>query len=83
MIEEIRLTPRDGVLGIDVKGNLAATLNAASPGEDWQRQLSMVAGARNDNERTFQMRSRIPLSAIVQRGALRHTQVDCMVPQST
>jgi hypothetical protein len=35
MVQEIRLTPRNGVLAIDVKGNLAATLAAASPGEDW------------------------------------------------
>ena len=45
MVEEIRLTPRGGVLEIDVKGNLAAMLTAASPGQDWQRQLSLVAGA--------------------------------------
>jgi len=36
MIEEIRLTPRDGVLAVEVKGNLAAMLAAASPNEDWQ-----------------------------------------------
>src|SRR4051794_13449308 len=30
MVEEIRLTPRDGVLAIDVKRNLAAMLGAAS-----------------------------------------------------
>ena len=47
MVEEIRLTPRDGVLAVDVKGNLAAMLAAANPGEDWQRQLTLVAGARN------------------------------------
>ena len=45
MVEEIRLTPRDGVL--DVKGNLAAMLAKASPAEDWERQLALVAGARN------------------------------------
>jgi len=45
MVEEIRLTPRDGVLGIDVRGNLAAMLDAASPAEDWQRQITLVAGA--------------------------------------
>ena len=46
MVEEIRLTPRDGVLAVDVKGNLAAMLAAASPNEDWQRQTALVAGAR-------------------------------------
>ena len=30
MVEEIRLTPKDGVLEIDVRGNLAAILAAAS-----------------------------------------------------
>ena len=45
MVEEIRLTPRDGVLAVDVKGNLAAMLAAASPNEDWQRQTALVAGA--------------------------------------
>ena len=44
MVEEIRLTPRDGVLAVDVKGNLAAMLAAASPNEDWQRQTALVAG---------------------------------------
>jgi hypothetical protein len=44
-VEQIRLTPRDGVLAIDVKGNLAAMLGAASPREDWQRQITLVAGA--------------------------------------
>jgi hypothetical protein len=45
MVEEIRLTPKDGVLAINVKGNLGATLAAASPtGEDWERQLTLVAG---------------------------------------
>lgn len=47
MVEEIRLSPREGVLAVDVKGNLAAMLSAASPGEDWQRQLTLVAGACN------------------------------------
>ena len=47
MVDEIRLTPREGTLAIDVKGNLAAMLNAASPGEDWQRQMTLVAGARS------------------------------------
>jgi hypothetical protein len=49
MVQEIRLTPRDGVLAVDVKGNLAATLNAASPDENWQLQLALVAGARNQH----------------------------------
>jgi hypothetical protein len=44
MVGEIRLSPRDGVLAVDVKGNLAAMLSAANPGEDWQRQLVLVAG---------------------------------------
>ena len=45
MVEEIRLTPKEGMLAIDVKGNLAAMLAAASPtNEDWQRQLTLVAG---------------------------------------
>lgn len=47
MVEEIRLTPRNGVLSIDVKGNLAAMLAAASQTNDWQRQIALVAGARN------------------------------------
>ena len=47
MVEEIRLTPRDGVLGIDVKANLATMLGAANPTEDWQRQITLVAGACN------------------------------------
>ena len=32
-------------LGIDVKGNLATMLGAANPTEDWQRQITLVAGA--------------------------------------
>ena len=44
MVQEIRLTPRDGALAIDVKGNLAAMLAAASPTEDWPRQMALVAG---------------------------------------
>jgi len=44
MVEEIRLTPRDGVLAVEVKGNLAAMLSAASPTEDWPRELALVAG---------------------------------------
>jgi site-specific DNA recombinase len=47
MVEEIRLTPRDGVLAVEVKGNLAAMLSAASPTEDWPRELALVAGACN------------------------------------
>jgi hypothetical protein len=50
MVEEIRLTQKEGTLAIDVKGNLAAMLAAASPtNEDWQRQLTLVAGARNQH----------------------------------
>ena len=47
MVAEIRLTPNNGVLKIDVKGNLAAMLAAASHTDDWQRQIALVAGARN------------------------------------
>jgi hypothetical protein len=36
--------PRDGELAMDVKGNLAAMLKAASPEKDWPLQLSLVAG---------------------------------------
>ncbi len=46
LVEEIVLTPRDGVLAIDVKGNLAAMLTAAVPA-DWDRYTALVAGARN------------------------------------
>jgi hypothetical protein len=35
------------VLAIDVKGNLAATLAAASPGEDWQRRLTVGEAENN------------------------------------
>jgi site-specific DNA recombinase len=45
MVEEIRLTPKDGVLAIEVKGNLASMLHAANPSENWQRQMTLVAGA--------------------------------------
>jgi site-specific DNA recombinase len=44
MVQEIRLTPRDGVLAIEVKGNLAAMLAKASPTEDWPLQFALVAG---------------------------------------
>ena len=47
MVEEIRLTPSDGVLKVDVKGNLATMLAAASQTDDWQRQVALVAGACN------------------------------------
>ena len=46
LVDEIRLTPRDGVLAIDVKGNLAAMLTAAVPA-DWDRYTALVAGACN------------------------------------
>jgi hypothetical protein len=51
MVEEIRLTPKDGELAIDVNGNLAAMLviQPAPTTEDWQRQLTLVAGARNQH----------------------------------
>ena len=44
MVEEMRLTPKGGALAIDVRGNLAALLGAGSPAEDWQRQMTLVAG---------------------------------------
>jgi hypothetical protein len=43
LVDEILLTPRDGVLAIDVKGNLAAMLTAAVPA-DWERHAALVAG---------------------------------------
>jgi site-specific DNA recombinase len=43
LVDEIRLTPRDGALAIDVKGNLAAMLTAAVPA-DWERHAALVAG---------------------------------------
>jgi hypothetical protein len=46
LVDEIRLTPQDWVLAIDVKGNLAAMLTAAVPA-DWERHAALVAGARN------------------------------------
>ena len=52
MVEEIRLTPRDGVLSIDVKGNLAAMLAAASQTNDWQRQIALVAGRATSGTRS-------------------------------
>ena len=49
LIDEITLTPRDGVLQIDLKGNLAAMLGAAQPpsraSEDYQRASASLAGA--------------------------------------
>ena len=44
MVAEIRLTPNNGVLEIDVKGNLAAMLAAATQTDGWQRQIALVAG---------------------------------------
>ena len=45
MVDEIRLTPQDGMLAVEVKGNLAAMLATANPTtEDWERQLALVAG---------------------------------------
>jgi hypothetical protein len=46
LVDQIRLTPRDGVLAIDVKGNLAAMLTAAVPA-DWDTHIALVAGACN------------------------------------
>ena len=43
LVDEIRLTPRDGELAIEVKGNLAAMLTAAVPA-DWGRHAALVAG---------------------------------------
>lgn len=49
LIDEITLTPRDGALQIDLKGNLAAMLSAAQPpsraGENAQRASASLAGA--------------------------------------
>lgn len=47
LIGEIRLTPSGEGLAIEVKGDLAAMLSAASPESDRPRQLALVAGARN------------------------------------
>lgn len=52
MVEEIVLTPEGDKLGILLKGDLAAMLAAASPkaeAEDLQRQVKVVAGARNQH----------------------------------
>jgi hypothetical protein len=47
MVDVIRITPRqDGTVAIDVEGDIAAMLTAASPG-DWQAYTALVAGARN------------------------------------
>ena len=43
LVDQIRLTPRDGLLAIDVKGNLAAMLTAAVPA-DWDKHMALVAG---------------------------------------
>ena len=48
LVKEIRLTPRDGALAIDVKGNLAAMLTAAVPAY-WERHAALVAGARSQS----------------------------------
>ena len=49
LIDEITLTPHDGALQIDLKGNLAAMLSAAQPpsraSEDYQRASASLAGA--------------------------------------
>jgi hypothetical protein len=42
-------------LAIDVKGNLAGMLKAASPEQDWPQQLALVVGACN--QRYLQLRS--------------------------
>ena len=44
LVDEIRLTPREGVLAIEVKGNLASMLTAAVPAA-WERHAVLVAGA--------------------------------------
>ena len=47
MVEKVELTPKDGVLGIELFGDLAAMLAAASPTaetEDLRRQVTLVAG---------------------------------------
>jgi len=48
LVDEIRLTPREGALAIDVKGNLAGMLTAAVPA-DWERHAVLVAGARSQS----------------------------------
>ena len=50
LVDEISLTPRNGVLSIEMKGNLAAMLGAAQnakrpPEGDLSQQLALVAGA--------------------------------------
>jgi hypothetical protein len=42
-------TPADGVLAIEVKGNLAAMPAKASPTEDWPLQFALVAGLTAGN----------------------------------
>lgn len=47
MVEKIVFTPKNGVLEIELEGDLAAMLAAASPkaeAEDLQRTVKMVAG---------------------------------------
>jgi hypothetical protein len=45
MVDEIRLTPRNGALSIDVKGNLPRVLNLVSEETYWPLQSTLVAGA--------------------------------------
>ena len=50
MVEAVVLTRTDDRLEIELKGDLAALLAAASPNsdsEEMRRQVKMVAGARN------------------------------------
>jgi len=67
------MTPAGGELRIELKGNLAAMLRAtvqrkrAPETEALSLQVSMVAGARNANERRFHIRVNIPARAIVCR----------------
>ena len=48
LVEEIRLTPRDGALAIEWKGSLDAGLAAAVP-VNWEGYTVLVAGARSQS----------------------------------
>ena len=75
LVDAIVLTPdeREETLRIELRGNLAAMLGAtretkrSSESDDLSLQVSLVAGARNDNQRTFEIRAKIPARAIVSR----------------
>jgi hypothetical protein len=71
LIESILLEPDGDQLKITLKGDLAGMLSAARDSKrspetgDLLVQIKLVAGARNTNERTFQIRAQVPTSAIV------------------